>query len=488
MQRHTLGAWTVMAGNKLPISFLLDKSGALFGVFIGIGVDSKGLVDGDHQIDTLSVDQESFFTDFENWLIDVAGRYTILVSTRGETRVYTDPVGMNGMVYDPLSMQIASSTLLCLNRPIRDHPSYDHSVVERGDGKYTLFHTRDAKVRRCNPNCYINLDNFSEHRFWPKHETFETTDSNLAIYENLTSATRHVIRHINAKYKTVLPMSGGQDSRLLAVMAGTEIHKFDQIFSHIHNYASRIDATIAAEIAKVLQLDIDVSDRRTTKFSKSEARQEQAEFQVAAGLVTPQNREVELGLHRKVLKDAVVMRGHQVDLLRAVFIDQLGPKSRKNLKWQIKRLLIVPPREFSDGLYYRFLPEYEAWLETLPITARERSVDFMFLEIYYSSTLGVTFPALTHNFFMSPFNSRRLIALALSLDEKYRRKSHAVNDMVLMGNPALHNIPFDYEFGGARDLDRILDGSEMDEITAERRKNSHARIADLRSKASMSAT
>ncbi|SMP35712.1 hypothetical protein SAMN06265373_1124 [Shimia sagamensis] len=477
-----------MAGDELPMAFLLDKSGVLFAVFLGIGVDVEGLVEGDHHVKTLSVDQDSFFTDFESWLIDVAGRYTILVSARGETRAYTDPVGMNGMVYDPSSRQIASSTLLCLNRPIEDHPSYDHSVVEQGQGKYTLFHTRDAKVRRCNPNCYIDLGDFSEHRFWPRHETFETTDSNLAIYENLTSMTRHVIRNINAKYKTALPMSGGQDSRLLAVLAGSEIHNFDQIFTHIHNYASRIDATIASEIAKFLQVDISISDKRTTKVSKLKARQEQAEFQVAAGLITPQNREVELGLHHNVLEGAVVMRGHQTDLLRAVFIDRLGPKSRKNLKWQVKRLLIVPPREFSDEIYHRFLPEYEAWLDTLPETARERSVDFMFLEIYYSSTLGVTFPALTHNFFMSPFNSRRLIALSLSLDETYRRKSHVVNDMLLMGNPALHSIPFDYEFGGGRDLAQILDGAEMDEITAERRQSSYARMADLRATAEPSTT
>ncbi len=470
MVSHSIGEWTVMTGAKLPIAFLEDRAGVLLAIFLGVGVDNIGLIEGTHQVKSLDSNSNTFFNDFETWLKDVAGRYTILVAARGSTRAYTDPVGMNGMVYDQSSHQVASSTLLCLDRQIVDHPSYDHNLVERGDGKYSLFHTRDANVRRCNPNSYINLDDFTEHRFWPKDESFKSSEFDVfEIYDQLITTTQHVIRNINAKYKTALPLSGGQDSRLLAALAGTEIHSFDQVFTHIHNYASRIDATIASEIARYLQLEHSVFDKRRIKFSRAEADLEQQEYQVATGMVMPQNREVTLGLHRSVIEDAVVMRGHQTDLLRAVFIDRLGKKSRKNFRWQMKRLLLVPPREFTDDVYLKFLPEYEAWYDTLPETARQRSVDFMFLEIYYSSTLGASFPALTHNFFMSPFNSRRLIELSLSIDEKYRRNGYAVNDILLQANPALLSIPFDHEFGGARGLDSIRNIVEMDRITHDRR-------------------
>lgn len=76
---------------------------------------------------------------------------------------------------------------------------------------------------------------------------------------------------------------------------------------------------------------------------------------------------------------------------------------------------------------------------------------------------------------MSPFNSRHLIALSLSLEEGYRRNRFPVNDIILMLNTQLHDIPFDYEFGGGRGLDAIVSHDEMMGLTQMRRKSSNDR-------------
>jgi len=479
LDRYALGDWYVYAGYGAQIAALFDKNGAAFGYFVGIGVDKHRLVYGDHKIDEVDLTSEDFFEQLEGWLYFVAGRYTLLVARGEDARVYGDPVGMNGMVYDEGERQVASSLAMCLNRRTYDHPLYDHRRVERGDGLYSLFHTRDAYAKRGNPNCFVDLNTFSEHRFWPGDGEFQPTQSLKQIYTELSARTQHVVSELNAHYTTVLPLSGGQDSRLIAALTGGDVRNFDLSFTQIHNYASRIDATIAGKVAETLGLPHSTFDKRNNKPAPGDVRQTQLTFETAIGMRLPQNPEVAAGLHLGIADGALVLRGHQTDLLRAVFVDRLGERWRGKFKWQVKRLLLTAPKEFDDAVYLRFLPFYKDWLSTLPAGCIERQVDLMFLEIYYSSTVGMRFPAVPRNFFLSPFNSRHMIGLSLRIDERYRRDGLAVNDLLYLNSPRLHDLPFDHEFGGDTDLALINDQALMDERTKDRVAATRARADAL---------
>ena len=145
------------------------------------------------------------------------------------------------------------------------------------------------------------------------------------------------------------------------------------------------------------------------------------------------------------------MRGHQTDILRAVFLDRNGEAARAELIWQVKRLMPVPYPEFTRKVYRLFSKRYKAWLDGLPKCVQAKSVDMMFAEIYYCSSLGVTFPGLVRHFYLSPFNSRRMIGLCMSIDDEYRHESLAVDDLIYRLNPALHHVPLDYETGALLD-------------------------------------
>jgi hypothetical protein len=467
--RHTFASWNVYVGNGVQIARLFDVNDEQIGLFIGIGVAQDGLIEGDHRVGSLDATQSTFFTDFENWLFYVAGRYNVLVARDDDARFYSDPVGMNGTVFCTTERQVAASLALCINRDIVDHPLYDHTHIENGKGNYSLFHTRDKDVHRANPNAYLSLSDFRETRFWPRDEPFTTSRPRAEVYDEIITRTASVIRAINAAYTTALPLSGGQDSRLLAAIAGDQLGDIEQKFTHIHNYAGRIDATIAGKMAQVLEIKHEVHDKRDYKSNRSTIGRAQAEYDTALGYTAPIKDEVKEDIHRGVTDGAVVLRGHQTDLLRAVFIDKPGAEGRASLRWQVKRLLIVPRKEFDSKIHGRFAPEYKAWIASLPCNVRDYQVDLMFVEIYYSATIGASFPAMSRNFLMSPFNSRHMIALSLSIEEQYRRDSLAVNDILLALNPALHDVPFDYEFGGSRDLDLIDDDVEMAEATQPRR-------------------
>ena len=472
MECRRLGGWHVHTGSHLPVARIRDEKGKDLALFLGIGVDQGGLIEVSHTLKGTDAADLVSFQVIEKWLKHVAGRYTLIAHAGGQARVYGDPVGMNGIVYDAASRRVAASTLLCLVRPLIQHPLYDHEIVEKEGGKYSLFHTRDAHVRRLNPNAYLDLANFGEHRFWPCGETFQSSASEWpALYDEMAETTKHVVRSIARSHTTALPISGGQDSRLLAAMIGPEIHQIGQVFTNIHNYASRIDAAIANRIAQRLGVEHQVFDKRKVRIRKWRAQKAEQEYRIATGIMGAAPKEIRHGLHLQLADGAVVLRGHQTDLLRAVFLTRPHPDQRTNFRWQIKRLLIVPRQRFSNRIYRRFLPFYEQWYDTLPPEAREKPIDFMFLEIYYSSTVGVTFPALNRNFFMSPFNSRRMIELALSLDDMYRRSSFPVHDILWRQNRALHDLPLDYEFLQVKaPLDELETNAILGNLIAQRRE------------------
>jgi hypothetical protein len=106
-----------------------------------------------------------------------------------------------------------------------------------------------------------------------------------------------------------------------------------------------------------------------------------------------------------------------------------------------------------------------------------KSIDFMFLEIYYTCGLGSIFPALSRNFYLSPYNSRRLITLSLSFDDQYRIDAKPVDDIVHRINPAVNAIPYDDDFGA--DLIELLDPEMREKAARTRVAGTAARAAEF---------
>ena len=77
---------------------------------------------------------------------------------------------------------------------------------------------------------------------------------------------------------------------------------------------------------------------------------------------------------------------------------------------------------------------------------------------------------------MSPFNSRKLIALSLSFAEKHRVTSEPVFDIIERFAPQLSDVPFDFETPPSLDT---LYGSNGDfsTLTCNRRQAAMARLA-----------
>ena len=443
-QTVTLNGWYIAYGAALPIHYIYDSTGLRIGVILGIAVSNTGLVQEKLELGLVASDS-NFFERFEILLKNFAGRYAIFLSVDKGTRFYCDPVGMIGAVYEKEHQRIASSPLLTIDRPVIPNPLYDHEKMEKLKGKYSLFHTRDAHIRRLNPNYYLNLETFIETRFWPKDEIFDAPRSDyIDIMDEIIATTKFNIEQIADVYPTALPLTGGQDSRLLATMAGGSLSKVDQIYTHVNKWVNTVDADIGARIASELGQDHQIHTKGDQSFSDREVAHFNQMYSLAIGYPATIPPEFANGNVKNIKSEAVILRGHQTDLLRAVFVRKRKEKWT-DFDWQIERLLILPRNQFDKELADKFRPSFENWYDSLPLNAREKSVDFMFLEIYYSSTVGATFPGLWRNFYLSPYNSRRLIELSLKFDEKFRKQSMPVFCINQLQNPEVASIYYDFD-------------------------------------------
>ncbi len=450
---HPFAGHFVSTGNAVRVSRLRDAHGMSFGLLLGIAVDGGGLLGAECSIPDIDCHDEAPFAALEGWLETLTGRYTLLAAIGGDVRVYCDATGMNGVVYNRKLRRVAASLYLAIDDAVMERPDYDHAAVAERGAKYTLFDTRDRRVRRLNPNCWLDLRTFRETRFWPRaDQSFHLDKADYAeAYSQIIDAGRHVTEALIAGLPCALPITGGRDSRIIAGFAQGRLGRLRHVFTHITNYGTRKDAAIARHVADALRVPLEVHDFKTDRIPADDLARETAIWQVATGLDGPPPTNVGKGVSRFLAEDTVILRGHQTDILRAVFLDRKGEAARADLIWQVKRLMPVPYPEFTRKIFRRFGARYKAWVDALPGCVREKSVDMMFAEIYYCASLGLTFPGLVHHFYLSPFNSRRMIGLSMSFDDEYRHESLAVDDLIYRMNPALHHVPLDYETGALLD-------------------------------------
>lgn len=468
-------SWQVHSGSGLPVCELADRDGRQVGYVIGIAVGPDGLLSAKRNRLPVSLDDPKFWEALERYLVEVAGRYAFLVEVHKEVRFYVDPVGMIGAVYNKKDRLLAASPLLAITGPMVPNPKFDFDLIREHGGKFSLFHTADARVRRLNPNSYLSLDNFSENRHWPKDEVFATSENGvLDFYQEIQARTEFNIAEISKAYSVSIPVTGGQDSRLILAFAKKSASNISRFYTHINNYATRRDAAIGKELCAAAGVPHEVHDRRNSEMQKWQRNAFQASWNLTFGIAAPLPHEYGNGVILNVPENDIILRGHQTDILRAVYV--FKPKKYwSDFRWQIQRMLIVPPEMFTDEVAERFKDDFYQWQRSLPINAMEKAADFMFLEVYYNSGLGAMFPALWRNFYMSPFNSRRLITLALSFSEDVRRSSFPVFDLVERACPPLSAVPFDFELHA--DLSYLQDASHCREVTASRIAETRDRLA-----------
>lgn len=437
-----LGAWRLHHCRALPYARIHLHDGAFAGIVLGIAVDAAGarVTDG-HRL--------RFGETSETFITGCAGRYVFLTPEAA----YADPTGSMGGVYDATTRTVASTVLMCLDRPPTAPDGFDAKAIMSGKGAYSLGYTRDHAVRTIPPNHRLALDTFTLHRFWPAADTtFEPADTIPQMAERLSA----VIGAIARSTTTLLPLSGGRDSRNLAACARPHLDHIAQSFTYVMNWQGAIDAEIAQTIAGTLGLPHETytswreGHERTTLGTHARRRQKMA-FRLAGGYVGDANNEVLDGLCQQIPR-GVVLRGNVMEIVKANHWKRGRARDRAHpdgvdLHYATARLAINHAHEAEAVA--RFRPEYEAWFHALPKAAQALHYDFAFIEHLLPGWQS-KFYGYTRNFFVNPFSDRALIAACLHLPVKARQDNAANDALLAHAAPELAQIPFTPDLKRAR--------------------------------------
>jgi hypothetical protein len=445
----------IQTGKDLNTCALTDKNGKVIGCFLGIAADHQGRVITGAPIAELNSNSPDFWTAFVIWLRHVAGRYAVVVTALGETRYYCDAVGMIGACHNPTNGRIGASVLLCLDRELRFNPLFIRAEIEAGKATDGLLMTEDEEVQRINPSFFVRLSDQSQERFWPLSELFEASEDHyIGIYEEMIGAERNIIKGLTEAYPTALAMSGGNDSRILLALAKEARANFKLLFTNVNNYSGRRDAHSAKLVSEAVGCEHAVFLRDKNRDG-AHRRYQVEEYRLAAGTIGPCPPEVANGLINQVPNNMIVFRGHQTNHMRGQYLPNASKAKWMRVPWQIKKMGLLPrPIKDLSGAT-RFYPVFADIVAMQSENANLRRAEITFIETLISSALGKLFLGMTHNFFLSPFNSRKLIELSLSFDTGYRVDNMTTPDLIHLAEPAMSEVPYVWDLPA--DLSEPLD-------------------------------
>ena len=442
----TLGAYYIYSGPDLRSCPLVDGSGTTFGLVLGIAVDHDGCTAEDALPDLISkASAVKAQATLERYLTKLAGRYAIFVNISGRLLFYCDPVGMIGAVYAAETRRIGSSPTLCIDRPYEDNPRYDVKMIADGKAMYGFDHTRDLHVLRMNANHRMDLKEFVTTRFWPRDDdVFGLEQAEYgAAFDEMIAAERRIIDRITTLGTTVIPLSGGNDSRMILALTEAETRKRVALYyTHINNYSGRRDADLGQQLASQLDLPHEKHDHKTAKTDPAAVALAAKAFAIASGGLGACPAEIANGLYQLLPKDAIILRGHQCNILRAQYVRFSDPDRWTDPMWHIRWMRLLPSESFGPRQRQKFVPDFMRFYNDIPKPARARSADFFFFEALVPAALGHVFPGLSHAFYMSPFNSRRLVQLVMGFDTAYRMSNNGTHDLLMRAEPRLGTLPF----------------------------------------------
>ena len=447
-------------GAKLNVSSA--NTGGIQIVFLGIGVDPAGVVITSERLSDI-IKTQNTITKICDYLSHCGGRYLFMASNGKTKRLYLDPVAMYSAVCNSGDKVIASIPTLAVPGPIEsnlDYPFWENAAYPRGS-RFAFGMTLDRRVQQLLPNHYLDLKTWKSTRHWPnKNAVYECTSQKEFDQSIERIAHRHsqIIGALAEAFPVSIPVTGGQDSRLLVAFAEPHKDKIKSFYTHITNFNTQRDCDIAEKICQEVNISHTVYRVRgnfaeykpdLTLFQLRRRQLLRQGYLIERGdLKLSKFTKIELAAHNAVPKDNVILRGHVTDISKAVLWRQIGLRRfRANRDTPISsniglRLLQIRPNSDTELDFDRYSPLYENWMKSLSPNMNARSIDMMGIEQYRPYSLGNAFNGHAHNFYLSPGNDRQIIDDLLTFPAHMRADLH-VNDALLRHSaPELEPIPF----------------------------------------------
>lgn len=228
-----------------------DADGLVVGALLGTPIDQNTGVVSDvyHLAASLDDDIDRFV---ESQIYSLSGSFIFVLLTEKARRIYLDACGSLSLVYDPERQTVASTSSLLLTGDELskrfDHELYDFLRVER-DGWFPGGLTAHVGIKRLMPNFYLDLEDFSTHRHWPRKSIAETSDPSGACQILLDEIGR-TVRHLAADNTISVALTAGNETRMILAASKSFTEKLNFVTVNADTHAASIDVVHASELAR----------------------------------------------------------------------------------------------------------------------------------------------------------------------------------------------------------------------------------------------
>lgn len=426
---------------KLEVTTIYDRGGNDIGYCLGIAVDRVGVrLDNTRTLDA-EKGAANFWDTIETFALELAGRWLLLVRNGVQARIYGDASGMYNCVYDPVKGGVGSTLLLSLMREIKESKEVDYRETLSHGLRMPFGRTRDAHAKRLSVNHYLDLNHWTEARFWPAPGDFKEVDSGgeEEVIASLRDRLAAVFAGIVTSTPTSIGVSGGFDSRNLVAAGKDTLGHVKSFFALTHNFNSRTDFACASSMMKALGFSVDRHMKDPVPYTESELNDRNARFGASTGYAIGLHAWTNIKYRSGPEPGHIVFTGNVMEALRAAHWKSESANRPNPFKFGLKRCLFT--KKFDEEFVAHWLPVYKDWVAALPNDAKKRYIDVLFSE-HNLPNLGTLFFSHQNNFWMCPFNDRKLIRLSASLPVAYRFSEKANMSLLALAAPELLDVPF----------------------------------------------
>ncbi len=315
------------------------------GALAGLGVDSSGaLVRPGHRL-PVAAGNPGFAEAARSFAAGCGGRYVVVFDAPRLAKVFPDPAGTMGLVYDPQAWCVASSPLLALTRYIQPTPYYrpealplatrlpgieapPEGLPEDYKGIYGFGDTPDAIMRGVVPNHALSLDDFTESRFWPGPGVLEALAGTPteALAAQIAARLSQIGAGILCAGPAEIAMSGGHDSRMVLACLAPHLEGAPEarLFSYANTNSSKLDTEVAGLLAARLGRPLERIVHpdglgRSFLATRFHRRRRGYRFVLATGGAARHPTTQATGLLDQLCPSAMLVRGNMLELAGAVW-------------------------------------------------------------------------------------------------------------------------------------------------------------------------
>ena len=445
-----IGTFWIEHCPHLPVSEVHNRRGQPIGWCLGVAVDQNGTTYGAPNGPALKL--AATFDVVERRQSQLAGRFALVVKIGDEIRYYPDAVSALTAVMDKSAGTIASTVPLAISDEVQPSNGRTLDEMQSKPTLYLMGETIDARVSQLLGNHYINMRDFSAHRFWPRDDTpFEPHERPVKTARGMAENLRAIMSGLAANFECTLPITGGQDSRLLAgALLPESVPKIRNFHVHHVNWASRFDVPSAQQVAAHLDLPLIVKSVRhggcDAELADVDMEVARAQAALATGYAHPCLSNSVLQAINIAPESFLLLRGGAAEMTRA---NKWPSASRVpkvvSAEFAFERLVGQNQsslrNQLGDQIADRYWRKYERWFDDLPASARGCAPDVQHMELWLAAGVGAAFFASRRHFYVNPFSSLRLLHQTMRFEPGFRKRSQLLKLMFDFLSPGLAEVP-----------------------------------------------